>query len=137
RFSYRIALEHSNALIQYGAEPAGPNAIIVPYHGEVYVDEETHMVLRLTQQAEIPPGFPINVNESTVDYEFASVAGRQYLLPAHAYVRTRSGNYVAENNVVFHQYRKFQSEAIISFDPPPDKKRGRLFVLPHPPNPHT
>jgi hypothetical protein len=121
RFSYRIAGEHSNSLIQYGAEPAGPNAIIVPYHGEVYVDEETHMVLRLTHQAEIPQGFPIDVNESTVDYEFAAVAGRQYLLPAHAYVKTRSGRYVAENNVEFRQYRKFQSEAKITFDPPPDK----------------
>ena len=80
------------------------------------------MVLRLTHQAEIPQGFPIDVNESTVDYEFAAVAGRQYLLPAHAYVKTRSGRYVAENNVEFRQYRKFQSEANISFDPPPDKR---------------
>jgi hypothetical protein len=121
RFSYRIARERSHALIQYGAVPAGPNAIVVAYHGEVYVDEDTHMVLRLTQQAEIPQGFPIDLNESTVDYEFAAVAGRQYLLPAHAYVKTRSRKYVAENNVEFREYRKFQSEATITFDPPPDK----------------
>ena len=64
RFSYRIAREHSIFRIQYGAVPDGPNSIVVPYHGEVFVDEETHMVLRLTQQAEIPPGFPITSNES-------------------------------------------------------------------------
>jgi hypothetical protein len=121
RFSYRIAREHSIFLLQYGTVPVFPNAIIVPYHGEVYVDDETHMVLRLTQQAEIPQSFPIDANESTVDYEFAAVGGKPYLLPTHAYVKTRSGKYVAENHVEFREYRKFQSEAIITFDPPPDK----------------
>ena len=62
-----------------------PNAIVVPYRGEVFVDDETHMVLRLTQQAEIPQSFPITANESAVDYEFAAVGGKQYLLPSRAY----------------------------------------------------
>jgi hypothetical protein len=101
--------------------PVGPNLIVVPYHGEVYVDQETHMALRLTQQAEIPESFPITASESTVDYEFAAVGGRQFLLPSHAFVRTKSGRFVAENNVEFRQYRKFQTEANITFDPPPDK----------------
>jgi hypothetical protein len=122
RFSYRIAREHSIFQIQYGPTSTGPNSIVVPYHGEVYVDEETHMVLRLTQQAEIPENFPINANDSTVDYEFAAVGGKQYLLPSRAYVKTRSGKYVAENNVQFREYRKFQSEANITFDAPPDKQ---------------
>lgn len=121
RFSYRIARENSIFQIQYGPISSGPNAIVVPYHGEVFVDDETHMVLRLTQQAEIPENFPINANESTIDYEFAAVGGKQYLLPSHAYVRTKSGKYVAENSVEFREYRKFQSEATITFDAPPDK----------------
>ncbi len=123
RFSYRIAREYSNYLIQYGPEPAGPNAIFVPYHGEVYVDDETHMVLRLVQEAELPQGFPINANLSTIDYEFAAVGGKQYLLPARALVKTRSGRYEAANDVEFRDYRKFQSEATISFDPPPAEKK--------------
>ena len=121
RFSYRIVREHSIYKIQYGNAPVGPNVIIVPYHGEVFVDDETHMVLRLTQQAEIPQGFPISANESTVDYEFAAVGARQFLLPTHALVKTRSGRYAAENNVDFREYRKFQTETNITFDPPPDK----------------
>jgi len=32
-------------------------------------------------------------------------------------VKTRSGKYVAENNVEFREYRKFQSEAGITFQP--------------------
>lgn len=121
RFAYRIARENSIFQIQYGPVPVGPNAIVVPYHGEVFVDGETHMVLRLTQQAEIPPGFPIEANESTVDYDLAAVGGKHYLLPSHAYVQTRSGRFVAENNVEFREYRKFETETNITFDPPPDK----------------
>jgi hypothetical protein len=122
RFSYHIEREHSVYRVQYGLVGEGPNAIIVAYHGDVYVDEETHMTLRLTQNAEIPSGFPIDGNDATVDYEFAAVGGKMYLLPSHAYVRTKSGRYVAENSVEFREYRKFQAEATITFDPPPDKK---------------
>jgi hypothetical protein len=121
RFSYRVEREHSNFLIQYGPVPTGPNAIIVSYRGEVFIDDETHMVVRLTQQAEIPQSFPITANESIIDYEYAAVAGKPYLLPMHAYVKTRSGKYVAENNVEFRENRKFQTEASITFEPPPDK----------------
>ena len=41
RFSYRIARENSIYRIQYGSVPVGPNAIIVAYHGEVYVDRKS------------------------------------------------------------------------------------------------
>ncbi len=121
-FAYHIPKEHSIYRIQWGNVPAGPNSIIVPYHGEVFVDEETNLVLRLTQRAEIPPNFPINANESIVDYDFADVGGKQHLLPVHAYLRTRSGHFVAENNMDFRDYRKFQTEANITFESAPDKE---------------
>src|ERR1017187_3391490 len=60
RFSYRIARENSSYELVHRPLQAGPNVIIVAYHGDVYVDEETHMALRLTLWAEIPHGFPIN-----------------------------------------------------------------------------
>jgi hypothetical protein len=121
RFSYHIEQKHTNFLIQYGPDSKGPNAIVVPYHGEVLVDEETHMVLRLTQQAEIPSTFPISANESWVDYDYADVGGKPFLLPVHAYSKTRSGRYVAENNIDFREYRKFQIESNITFEPATDK----------------
>ena len=122
RFSYRIALEHSNYVIRHGTPHEGQRAIVVPYHGEVYLDEETHMTLRLTLQAEIPHGFPIDGIDSTVDYEFVSLGGKQYLLPSHAYVKSTRGMLVAENHVEFREYRKFQADATVRFDPPPEKK---------------
>ena len=122
RFSYRIARERSIYRIQYGLVPAGPNGIVVAYHGDVYVDAETHMALRFTLRAEMPEGFPINSLDSTVDYEFAAVGGKQYLLPSHAYVRSQEGRFVSGNSVEFREYRKFQSESTLTFDPPPGKK---------------
>jgi hypothetical protein len=117
RFSYRIARENSSYRLVYSS-----SVIIVAYHGDVYVDEETHMALRLTLQADIPHGFPINSNESSVDYEFAAVGGKQYLLPSHATSRATNGRYAMANNVEFRDYRKFQAEATIKFDPPPEKE---------------
>src|ERR1017187_5725797 len=122
RFSYRIALEHSNYVIRHVMPHEGSKVIVVPYHGEVYVDEETHMALRLTLQAEIPHGFPIDGIDSTVDYEFAALGGKQYLLPSHAYVKSTKGMLGGENHVEFREYRKFEAEATIRFDPPPEKK---------------
>jgi hypothetical protein len=122
RFSYRIARENSAYWLLYRPPLAPRNAIIVPYHGDVYVDAETHMVLRLTLRAEIPSGFPIDGNESSVDYDFAEVAGKPYLLPSYASSRAKSGKYVAENKVEFREYRKFHTESTLTFDPPPEQE---------------
>ena len=121
RFAFRIAQEHSTYRVQVGDVPAGPYSIIVSYHGEVFVDADTHMVLRLTEAAEIPRGFPMNSNESTVDYDFAEVGGKPYLLPTQATAKTRKGNLLAENHIEFREYRKFQSETTIRYASPVDK----------------
>jgi len=121
-FGYRVTQQDSSFRIQYGDSPEGPNAIVVGYRGEVFVDEETHMVLRVTQFAEIPPSFPIQQNTSSIDYEFVDVGGREFLLPTHAQVKTKSGRYVAENDVEFRGYRKFHTETTITFDAPEVKK---------------
>ena len=126
---YRIAKENSSFRIQFGKAPVGPNSIFVAYRGEVSIDEQTHRVLRITAEAEIPMGFPIGQSTSEIDYDFAEVGGREFLLPVRADSVTRSGHYKAENEVEFREYRKFQSDATISFDtvdekpkPPGEKK---------------
>ncbi|MEO8592117.1 MAG: hypothetical protein ABI759_02245 [Candidatus Solibacter sp.] len=116
RFTYQVDQQHTAFLLQYG-DPAGEsNQIVVPYHGEVLVDAESHMVLRLTQEADIPRGYPITFNESWVEYDYADVGGGSYLLPVRAYSRTKSGRYTAENNIQFREYRKFETETTITFD---------------------
>jgi hypothetical protein len=56
-----------------------------PYTGSVWVDKETHRVLRIEMQAtHIPDAFPIDKVEMATDYEFVRFAERQYLVPVHA-----------------------------------------------------
>jgi hypothetical protein len=122
---YRIAKENSSFRIQFGTVPVGPNSILVGYRGEVSIDEETHRVLHLTAEAEIPLGFPISGSTSVIDYGFAEVGGRQFLLPVRAEATTMKGRYKAENEVEFREYRKFQSEATISFDTPDETDKPK------------
>ena len=123
-FTYHVPKETSSFRLQFGQVPVGPNNIVAAYHGEVFVDEETHMVLRLTQQAEIPAGFPISANASEIDYDYAPVGGKPFLLPVRAHVTTRSGNYKAENDVDFKEYRKFNTEATITFGAEDEKPKS-------------
>ena len=125
-FRYRIAKENSSYRIQFGTAPVGPNSIVAAYRGEVSVDEKTRRVLRLSAVAEIPMGFPIRESTSTIEYDFKEVGGREFLLPVSADATTRSGNYKAENQVEFREYRKFQSDATISFGNPEEKTDEKM-----------
>jgi len=117
RFAYEVDSQHTAYILEYGAPNTREHkSTIAPYHGEIFVDPETHMVLRLTQTAEVPKNFPITHNDCWVEYDYAEVAGKRYLLPSRAFTRMRSGIYTTENNIQFVDYRKFQTETSISFD---------------------
>ena len=90
-------------------------------HGLVFVDEETHMVTRIVAEADsIPSGFPVDASAQVLDYDFASVGDRQYLLPLRANLRIASGQLRFRNLIEFRDYRKFTGESKISFEDPID-----------------
>jgi hypothetical protein len=116
-FTYKVDRAHTMYRVAYGPlVEDGPNSILAPYHGEVYVDAESGKVLRAAQTAELPIGFPISHSSTTVEYDYADVGGRQYLLPLRADVHLASGRMKARNSVEFKEYRKFAAEAVITFD---------------------
>ena len=103
---------------------------IVPgYRGLIYIDRDVPMVLRVTMEAvDIPPSFPIQEARTMLDYDFVDIAGNEYLLPLRSEMRMREGRLLVRNQVEFRSYRKFGTEAIITFDPnleplPEDKMR--------------
>ena len=110
-FRYRIAKENSTSQIMFGTSATDRRSIIVAYRGEVSIDETTHRVLRLTALAEIPVGFPIRETNSSIEYDFREVGGRDFLLPVSADSVLRRGNEKSENQVEFREYRKFHSES--------------------------
>lgn len=118
-FSYRVAQPFSRWHIDYEKRME----IIAGYHGEIFVDRDTHMVMRVTLEAEdIPRSFPVQSARTVLDYDFEKIADREYLLPLRAEVRMRADKLLTKNEVEFRMYRKFSAESQLKFEadtPPP------------------
>ncbi len=115
-FTYAIAKEHSRYVVEYGTGSATPHAIVAGYHGEVSVDPESSAVLRVTLVCDLPRGFGITGCNSWTEYDYRKVAGEDYLLPVESETTlATSGRYKSANRILFQDYRKFQTEATITF----------------------
>jgi hypothetical protein len=92
-------------------------AISTRIRGQVFIDRETKMVMRIHMECEgIPADFPIRAVTVDLDYDFADLGGQQFLLPLHSDVRSREANYVSWNEVSYSGYRKFSADTSITFD---------------------
>jgi hypothetical protein len=112
-FRYRVPQRRSQWHISYQRQ----RELIAGYNGQVYVDKETGMVLRISSVTEdLPRDFPIHEARTTLDYGFAKIAEHDYLLPLRATVRLREAKLLTRNEVEFRLYRKFSAEASIAFD---------------------
>jgi hypothetical protein len=91
--------------------------VVARVRGQVFVDRETRMVMRIRLECEdIPSDFPIRAVTLEQDYDFADVGGQQFLLPLHSNVKSREAGYESWNEVTFNGYRKFAADATITFD---------------------
>ena len=100
--------------IRHGESKRTITAVV---HGLVYVDRDTHMVMRIHLECEgIPADFPIRAVSLDQDYEFADIGGQQFLVPLHSDVKSREARYESWNEVTFSGYRKFAADATITFD---------------------
>ncbi len=112
-FSYRITSGNSDYSILWEKDMR----IIVGYHGLLYVDKETHQVLRIVLEADnIPPSFPVQEARETLDYDYVDISGHPNMLPLKAVVRMRHDKYLTKNEIEFRLYRKFSADAEIKFD---------------------
>jgi hypothetical protein len=106
--------EHSS----WGITDVETKRTVTPgYKGIVFVDQETGQIVRFTAEAvDIPADFPIQVARETLTYEYADLSGNKFLLPAESEVRLDRGRDMSRNVVTFTSYRKFSSDAVITFD---------------------
>lgn len=112
-FSYRVPQPFSQWRISYEKKME----IIAGYRGEVFVDRDTRMVMRVTLEAEdVPPSFPVQQARTVLDYDFSKIGESDFLLPLRAEVRMRSDRLLTRNDVEFRMYRKFSAEASVRFD---------------------
>lgn len=112
-FSYRVPQPFSQWRISYERRME----IIAGYRGEIFVDRDTRMIMRLSLDAhEMPSSFPVQQARTLLDYDFTKIGEQSFLLPLRAEVRMRSDKLLTRNDVEFRMYRKFSAEASVKFD---------------------
>ena len=97
--------------------------IIPAYRGLLYVDQETHQVLRISLEAvDLPPSFPVKQASDTLDYDYQDVGGQQFLLPLKNRILINGSEVLTRNDNEYHLYHKYSASSAITFDtntPPP------------------
>lgn len=108
--NYRVA--HDNATIVLNQ---GNDETAVGFHGSVFLDPTTGGVRRVTLEGDnIPKNFKIRGAAMTVDYDFVSISGRDYLMPVRSSVTlVRPHRKIERNEIAFRNYRRFASRAKI------------------------
>jgi hypothetical protein len=89
------------------------------YDGAIWIDKETRRVLRIEQRtSSMPQDFPYSRAESTLEYGFAKIEQRSYLLPATSenIGCMRGSGACTRNVIVFQDYRKFETESVVKYD---------------------
>lgn len=116
-FAYRIAEENSRYNVNYLGKH---NYHVRPgYRGIVSIDSNTAETLHLEADIErLPGGMRVDELQLTVDYDVASVAGRDFLLPSAASLMTRLGaRHMVRNEMRFSGYRRFETQSSIRYGP--------------------
>lgn len=120
-FRFRIKKENSHYRMDYGSDGRRDQVAVAGQHGFVYVDRQTHRIVRILAEADsLPPDFPVQGSSTVLDYGFVDIGGRDYLLPLHADARMATYQVRTRNVMAFTGYRKFAGESTITFQVPED-----------------
>lgn len=97
----------------------GPDSeIVVAYGGRIFIDPDTLEVLRIESKLDLPPNYPIQAADTTVEYTPVEVAGKKVNLPIHSEVRLKDESYVYVNTIDFKNYHRFGTESTIHYESP-------------------
>lgn len=107
-FDYRV--EKSNSM--FSVVGSNNEQVMVAFHGQVFIDDATHSVRRISLQADdLPKNFPTQATLMGVDYDYVAINGHDYLMPISAELRVRQSHRQAVlNTIEFRDYRKYGSQ---------------------------
>jgi hypothetical protein len=117
--------------------------IVPAYHGLIYMDPHSHEIARVTLEAEnIPAGFPVHWVQTTLDYDYADISGRKFLLPMKDATLSGVDDYLSRLDTEFRSYHEYSAESELKFDtdtpePLPADKTRETPVTTSPPPPET
>jgi hypothetical protein len=117
-FSYSV--EQANS--QWGIEYEKKDHIVPAYSGRILIDKETHLVMRVTLNADnIPLTFPVKMATTILDYDYVDISGHPFLLPLKSETQMSADGVLSRNDTEFRLYRKYSAEAEIKYDITPDE----------------
>jgi len=111
-YQYRVEQQYSQETIDYQNE----QKITAGFHGLIYIQKGTNVVLRITVIPDIPASFPVQDVNQTVDYDYQQISGQTFLLPLRSQVQMRDGHIASLNEIEWRQYRKYSADTSITFD---------------------
>jgi hypothetical protein len=116
---YEFEVKQPNS--RQSLKTVGNRTVVVGYRGRVWIDRETYRVLRVEDIAtDIPADFPIRAKTSLTDYDWVTIAERQYLLPIAVDLRmtalVQNQLVQARNEIRFRNYQKYGTEVKIIED---------------------
>ena len=89
----------------------------VPYHGELFVDPATGIVLRMVTMAEFKSSDPVHQEDQRIDYLPVSVGDKMMVLPVRTMINTEvvptgdsvsAGKYTTRRTMLTSEYKDFQ-----------------------------
>ena len=114
-YDYTVEQPNSHWTVQASSETYKP-----AYKGSIWIDKETFRVLRIEMQARnLPTSFPLDTVESAVDYDYVLIGQGKFLLPVHSESLScvRGSSDCSRNTIDFRNYRKFEADTSITFEP--------------------
>lgn len=122
-FAFRVAQARSDYTIYDGQSG---RRITAGYHGLVYADAETRMVMRIKMDADGLENFPVNSVDLDLNYDFVEISGRKYILPFKYELNSGRIGYATRNETEFRRYERFTADAEIIYDLPDEIPEDQL-----------
>ncbi len=111
---YSVLRAHSKYAI---ATAQGDSRVLCSFRGLLYIDASSFVTRSIALQAvDIPKDAQYTESALSVSYDYATVNGRQFLLPKRAWVAVRVGaRKLMKDEVQFRDYHRFQTSSKITF----------------------
>jgi hypothetical protein len=126
KFSGREAVGYSYAVARavshYRLGREG-QAVIVPYHGTFWADEQSLEILRMELELDgIPDNIAVRSSVTTIDYQKSRIGASDFLLPFRVQrdVRYSALGSMSENISTFTNCHQYETQSAIRFDEPTD-----------------
>jgi VWFA-related protein len=115
-FNYHVAHENSD----FSLGGANYQQTVAGFHGLIYLDASTLGVRRITLETDdLPRKFSIHSTSITIDYDYVSINGHDYLMPISETVGLTRGKRQADmNEIEFRDYKRYGAQTKISYGEP-------------------